>query len=36
MTVVTVEAVIFVPKSLVGISLQLSRVGQGLLVLDLH
>ena len=36
MTVVMVEAAIFVSRSLVGVSLQLSGVGQGLLILDLH
>ena len=36
MTVVTVEAAIFIPRSPVGISLQLSGVGKGLIVLDLH
>ena len=36
MTMVTVEVAIFVPQSPIGISIQLSGVGQGLLVLDLH
>ena len=36
LTVVTVEAVIFVSRSLVGVFLQLSRECQSPLILDLH
>ena len=36
MTMVPVEVAIFVPRSPIGISLQLSGVSQGLLVFDLH
>ena len=36
MTMVTMEAAIFIPRSFVGITLQLSRERQSPLVLDLH
>ena len=36
MTVVIVEVAIFVSRSLVGVSLQLSRERQSPLILDLH
>ena len=35
-TMVTVEAAIFIPKTFVGITFQLPRECQSLLVLDLH
>ena len=36
MTVVTMEAAIFVPRSLVKIPLQFSGVGHDLFIFDLH